>query len=121
MKIFVTVLALFVGTQLFSQANIKFDKEKHSFGKIKQGVPASVVFTYTNTGAKPLIVETATAECGCTSPEWTKAAVAKGKSGTIKATFNAAAAGAFTKRVTVKFANNPVPVILTIEGEVIGK
>lgn len=96
-----------------------FDKLKHSFGKIKQGTPQSITFTLKNTGSKPLIIEQATAQCGCTTPEYSKAPILKGKSSPIKVTYNAANPGPFTKTVTVKFLNIPEPTVLTIEGEVL--
>ena len=95
-----------------------FKVTTHSFGKIKQHVPASTEFSFVNKGNKPLIVETATAECGCTTPEYPKTPIQKGKTGVIKVTYNAENPGKFTKRVTVKFANIAEPVVLTIDGEV---
>jgi hypothetical protein len=98
-----------------------FKALKHSFGKIKQGVPASTEFTFTNDSNKPLIIEVATAECGCTTPEYPKTPIMKGKEGNIKVTYNAANPGHFEKKVTVKFANVAEPVILLIEGDVEAK
>lgn len=104
----------------FSQtAPLEFKVTKHSFGKIKQNVPVTTEFTFTNTSAKPVIIETATAECGCTTPDYPKEPIMKGKTGVIKVTYNAAAMGQFTKKVNVKIASVPQPVVLTIDGEVI--
>lgn len=102
-----------------TNSTVSFSEVKHSFGKIKQNVPASYTFTLKNTGAKPLIIEQATAQCGCTTPEYSKSPVLKGKSSPIKVTYNAANPGPFTKTVTVKFLNVSEPTILTIEGEVL--
>lgn len=96
----------------------QFKMLKHSFGKIKQGVPASTQFSFTNTTNKPLIVEVATAECGCTTPDYPKTPIMKGKEGNIKVTYNAANPGHFEKKVTVKFANVADPVVLVIDGDV---
>ena len=104
---------------LFAQASdVVFKATSHSFGKIKQNVPASYTFTFTNNSAKPLVIEVATAGCGCTTPEYSKEPVAKGKTSNIKVTYNAANPGTFTKDVTVKFANIAKPVLLTIKGAV---
>lgn len=119
-KIFVLIFFL-AGYVSYGQTSLKFVSTTHSFGKIKQNVPATYVFNFSNTGAKPLIVEVATAECGCTTPEYPKEPIAKGKQGNIKVTYNAATAGAFSKKVTVKFASIDEPTILTIQGEVIPK
>jgi len=110
---------LFCSVAVFAQNDIKFSKTVHQFGKIKKGVPATYVFTYTNQAAKPVVIEFANAECGCTKPVYNQAPTVKGKTGTIKVTYNAEAVGVFKKRVDVKFAHSNQPYILTIEGEVV--
>lgn len=101
------------------QAEISFDKEIHDFGVIQQGTPASFTFTFKNTGKSPLIVTSASASCGCTTPEWTKEPIKKGGKGFVKATYNAASVGSFTKQITVR-TNDPKKetLNLTIKGEV---
>ena len=120
MKIILSCLAalLFLTANSQTDSVAKFKSTTHSFGKIKQHVPATTEFWFTNTGNKPLIIETAVAECGCTTPEYPKTPLTKDKSASIKVTYNAENPGKFTKRVTVKFANIKEPVILTIDGEV---
>jgi hypothetical protein len=58
------------------------------------------------------------ASCGCTTPAWTKEPVMPGGQGFIKATYNAAAAGAFNKTVTVTANIETGFIQLTIKGEV---
>lgn len=99
-------------------APVKFEQLKYSFGKIKKGTPVTTEFKFTNTAAKPAIIEVATAECGCTTPEYPKTPIMAGKASGIKVTYNAANSGHFEKKVTVKFAKVAQPVILTIEGDV---
>ncbi len=118
MKKYLFLFLLISGTTLFAQDDASFNTTVHSFGKIKQHVPATYTFTYTNKTGKPAIIEMATAECGCTTPEYVKGAILKGKTSDIKVTYNAETLGTFTKKVTVKFVNVPTPVILTISGEV---
>jgi len=112
-------LALFVVGTAFAQNDIKFKEQTHKFGKIKKGVPASYTFSYTNTSAKPVVIEFAQADCGCTEPVYSKAPLPKGQSATIKVTYNAAISGIFKKTVNVKFAHSTQPYILTVEGEVL--
>lgn len=119
MKQLLFALALFIGVSVTAQSSVKFATATHSFGKIVQNKPVTYAFTFTNTGSKPLVIETATAGCGCTTPEYTKLPIAKGKTEKIKVTFNAATMGIFTKDVTVKFANVAEPTILKIDGEVV--
>ncbi len=100
-------------------ATLSFKESKHSFGKIKQGTPVTYAFTFKNATAAPVVIESATAQCGCTTPKYPTAPVAKGGSDKIEVTYNAASVGSFTKQVTVRVAKNPEPIILTIEGEVL--
>lgn len=119
MKQFLFALAILATTTVFAQTDIKFKEQTHKFGKIKKGVPASYTFTYTNTSAKPVVIEFAQADCGCTEPVYSKAPLPKGQSATIKVTYNAAMSGIFKKTVNVKFAHSNQPYILTVEGEVL--
>ncbi|MBX2922631.1 MAG: DUF1573 domain-containing protein [Chitinophagaceae bacterium] len=98
---------------------ISFKEMKHDFGKVKQGVPVSYEFTFENVSDKPVVIENSWASCGCTTPTWPQQPVAKGKSNTIKAGFNAAAAGPFDKTVYVKLQGIDAPLELKISGEVL--
>ena len=118
MKKNLVLFFLLISGGLFAQGDVVFNKTAHDFGKLKQHVPATFVFTFANTSARNVIVEFATAECGCTTPVWTQGAILKSKSGEVKVTYNAENLGTFSKKVTVKFVNNPTPVILTISGTV---
>lgn len=122
----IVFLAALVGTSYAQQvpaaksafAVFTWDASTHDFGKIKQGTPVTHEFKFTNTGKTPLIITNVQASCGCTTPSWTKEEVMPGGSGFIKATFNAAAVGAFNKTVTVTANVESGFVQLTIKGEV---
>lgn len=98
---------------------VKFKEMRHNFGKIKQGVPVTHDFEFTNVSAGAVIIETATASCGCTTPTWPQAPVMKAKTEKIKAGFNAAAPGPFEKTVFVKVKGVDAPIELKIAGEVL--
>lgn len=117
--LFLAFLACSVAVSAQTSPDIVFKTKTHQFGKIKQKVPVTYVFTFTNNGAKPALVEFANADCGCTTPVYSKEPITKGKSGTVKVTYNAEALGTFKKNVNVKFMNEQQPVVLTIEGEVL--
>ena len=119
MKQLLIIFALFVSANCIAQSSVKFTSVAHKFGKINQNKPAMYEFVFKNTGTKPLVIETATAECGCTTPEYTKLPIANGKIEKIKVTYNAANMGSFKKHVTVKFANVAEPTVLEIDGEVV--
>lgn len=121
-KAFFLLIAVLAIAAVFAQTKtpLEFKETKHSFGKIKQSVPATYVFTFKNTSSAPVVIENAFADCGCTTPDYPKGIVPKGATNTIKVTYNAASMGSFTKKVTVKVAKVADPVILTIDGEVVG-
>lgn len=98
---------------------IKFKEITYNFGKIKQGTPVTHEFVFSNVSDKPVIIESATASCGCTTPVKPEPPIAKGKSDKIVAGFNAAAAGPFNKTIYVKVAGSAAPIELKITGEVL--
>lgn len=67
---------------------ITFDESKYDFGSVVQGGTVDHTFKFKNTGNAPLIISNIGVSCGCTTPEWTKAPVLPGKTGSITAHFN---------------------------------
>jgi curli biogenesis system outer membrane secretion channel CsgG len=106
-------------TQKKAEDYIKFKELTHDFGKIKQGTPVTFDFQFNNISSQPIVIEYASASCGCTTPTWPQAAVAKSKGDKVTAGFNAAAPGPFNKTITVKLAGIELPQTLTITGEVL--
>ncbi len=101
---------------------MKFEKESHDFGKIKQGDKVNYDFKFTNTGKSPLIISEAHATCGCTIPEWPKAPVKPGESGVIKVTFNSAGkTGLQDKQITCTANTVPAQTMVHLIGEVLTK
>jgi hypothetical protein len=98
---------------------VKFKEFIHDFGKIKQGVPVTFDFKFTNSSDKPVVIETVNTSCGCTTPQWPQTPVAKGKSDKITAGFNAQQLGQFNKTIYVKVAGVDKPVEIRITGEVL--
>ena len=98
---------------------IKFKELKYDFGKIKQSIPATHDFTFSNISDGPVVIESTVASCGCTTPAKPEGAISKGKSDKITASYNAAAVGLFNKTITVKIASIDLPVQLLITGEVL--
>ncbi|MDR6944264.1 DUF1573 domain-containing protein [Mucilaginibacter pocheonensis] len=99
----------------------KFNEEKHDFGKIPQGTPVTTVFEFTNIGKEPLILTEVRPTCGCTIADYTKTPVKSGTKGTIKITYNAAAAQPFNKTIVVKSNAVTPEKYLNIIGEVVAK
>ena len=121
-KLLLAALVL-TSSSLFAQKKAddiaKLNVETYDFGKIKQNVPATATITVTNIGTDPLLIEQATPSCGCTVSDYTKTPIAPGKTGTIKATYNAAAVGHIDKTLTVKFAGADDVKFVKLTGEVL--
>ena len=132
-KLGILVVMFFVSAACFAQvaatnsndagasnmAVFSWESAVHDFGKIKQNVPVSHEFTFTNTGKTPLVITNVQASCGCTTPAWTKDPIPPGGQGFIKATYNAAAMGGFNKTVTVMANVENGFKQLSIKGEVV--
>ncbi len=123
-KLVLSISALVVSAAMFAQTKTvadvaKFASETIDLGKVKQGVPTTATFIVTNISKEPLIIEQANPTCGRTIGDYTKAPIAPGKTGTITATYNAAAASHFEKHMTVKFAGVDEVKSITITGDVL--
>jgi hypothetical protein len=91
----------------------------YDFGKIQINKPVTHEFKFTNTGDAPLVISSVQASCGCTVAEYSKDPIAPGAQGFVKATYNAAKGGVFTKTVTVNANAQENVVQLVIKGEVV--
>ncbi len=113
------VFGLVAMAQTKSDDIVKFNTEKHDFGKIKQGVPVTYYFEIKNTSDKPIVVENASASCGCTVPEKPEKPINPGGTGKVKVQYNAATVGPFKKDVIIKLAGIDQPKTVQIVGEVL--
>jgi ribosomal protein L30E len=101
---------------------MKFDKESYDFGKIRQGAKVTYDFKFTNTGNSPLIITSAVATCGCTTPEYPKIPVKPGEGGVIHVTFDSAGKqGLQDKMITITANTNPAQSREHLIGEVLKK
>ncbi len=99
----------------------KFDTLTYNYGKIKESdTPAKCEFVVKNIGTAPLIIQSARAGCGCTTPEYSKEPILPGKTSKIYISYDTKGrVGPINKTVTV-FTNVPDEVYkLKIVGEVI--
>ena len=117
----ISIAVAFFGLMSFGvlPTTITWKSELINVGDIPQGIPKAINYEFTNTSEKPVLITNVQGSCGCTATDYTKDAVAPGKTGTIKATFNAASAGAFTKTVTVTTSADVTPKVLTFKGTVV--
>ena len=88
------VFSLVAMAQTKSDDIVKFNTEKHDFGKIKQGVPVTYYFEI-------------------------KKPINPGATGKVKVQYNAATVGPFKKDVIIKLAGVDQPKTVQIVGEVL--
>ncbi len=101
---------------------LTFTKTTWEFGTINEGDVIDHVFEFENTGDFPLVVQKATATCGCTVPEWPKKPIKVGEKGVIKVKFNSHnKKNKQTKYVTILANTQPSQTRLKITGMVTPK
>lgn len=115
------VAAVAVAAFAAQKAKIYFSENTYNFGTIQEAKgPVSHTFEFVNKGDANLVIIDATAQCGCTRPEYPRNPIAPGKKGKIKVTFNPAGrAGSFSKTVTVKTNGSPSKATLKIKGSIV--
>jgi hypothetical protein len=85
------------------QFKFKDKNDTYDFGTLKEGPVAEHVFEFTNVGKEPLIIQSASASCGCTTPEWPKEPILPGKNGKITVRYNTQGRVApFTKEIYIQ-------------------
>ena len=131
----ISILALTLGLMSFSvipnhqnsivktvvTSPISCKSETIDVGEIPLGTPKLIEFEFKNTGITAVKITTVHGSCGCTATDYTKEAIAPGKTALVKAIFNAANIGGFTKTVTVATTAEETPKVLTFKGTVVAK
>jgi len=98
---------------------MKFTEDLYDFGTIEQGDVVEHTFSFKNTGEAPLIIQNASASCGCTIPSWPKDPVAVGETAEIKVKFNSRGkSGQQNKPVSITANTFPKVTKVTIKGNV---
>lgn len=87
-------------------------------GTLKQNKEIEITYRFKNTGDRPLVIETVTAQCGCTIPEKPQQPFAPGEEGVIKAKFNGVGSGTISKEVYVVANTTPKNHTLTFKGDI---
>ncbi len=102
-----------------AKTNVKFADVAHNFGSIKQDTKNTKIFSFTNTGSEPLIIEDAKGSCGCTVPKFPKEPIKPGATGEIEVVYSPGKQqGAQTKTVTITANTNPITTTLNISANV---
>lgn len=120
-RILTTILVL-ASWSVFAQQSrpVVFREETFDYGTVKEdGGPVDHDFIFTNITNRPVRIVSVQPSCGCTTPEWTKEAVAPGSTGFIRASYNPKGRpGYFNKTLTVTTDADPNSIVLQIKGTV---
>jgi len=101
---------------------IAFAQTEFDFGQVEEGAIVERVFSFTNTGTAPVILEQVSASCGCTTPAYTQTPVQPGKTGEIKVRFDSnGQTGRQQKIISVASNAENGMVTVQIKGEVKAK
>ena len=97
-----------------------FAESEFNFGDIKADTKVNHTFVFTNTGKSPLLIEDATASCGCTTPNWTKEPVMPGAKGKMEVQFDSHGKhGIQSKQVSIRANTQPSITTVLIRGNVL--
>lgn len=97
---------------------ISVNEETHDFGNVPQGKPVSFSFLAKNISNDNITLQSATASCGCTTPDFKAGVYKPGETFSVKVTYNAANPGDFQKTVTIIMNGDKIEV-LHIKGTVV--
>lgn len=103
-------------------AEVEWLDTTYDFGAFGEDEPVGdAVFKMVNHTSEPVSIVSASATCGCTTPQYTREAIAPGDTATVTVRYDAEGRpGRFSKSVYVRTSNSPERTRLVIKGIVIG-
>lgn len=107
--------------KIMEHSPLEWKTEIIDLGEIPQGTPKVIEFEFKNTSKKAILITNVRPSCGCTNAEYTKDSIAPSKTGFVKATFNAANPGQFSKTITVTTTAEETPKVVSFKGTVVAK
>ena len=98
----------------------EFEETTHDFGTITEGEVVEHVFKFKNTGEAPLVIQSTSASCGCTTPNYSREPVPPGETGEVQVRFNSRnQVGMKNKTVTITANTDPAVTRLAIKMSVL--
>lgn len=119
-------MILSISSILFSFSENKMGEitlltDTYDFGSFPQKQVRGVVFVFRNTGSAPVVIQSTSTACGCTSVTYSSKPVLPGHKGYVTVWFNGTLTtlGHFSKTVDINFNASNGLVRVTITGEVL--
>lgn len=119
MRILTSVGLLGITGLAVAQPKFVPDQEIRKVGEIVFQQPYTTTFSFTNKGNKPLVITDVHPACGCTKVEYPEGNIAPGEKGEIKATYDAAVLGTFSKYFEVYTNAGDNPEFVSMQGRVV--
>lgn len=103
------------------KAKFSFEEKEKNLGKIQKGETVVKGFIFKNTGGEPLVIEEASASCGCTVPEYSEDPVQPGETGFVDVAYDSDGKSAkeFEQTVTLKANTSQDEHEIAITGQVV--
>ena len=99
--------------------HITWIEDRYDFGEIEEGTQVTHGYRFVNNGSAPLLISDASAQCGCTVPQWPKTPIAVGDTAEISVNFNSQnRVGSQNKEISITANTDPSLSILRLRGEV---
>lgn len=103
-------------------AKFEFEQTEYDFGTVKEGEVVTHTFKFKNVGESPLVIQNASATCGCTVPDYSRKPIAVGETGEVQVKFNSQGrVGTQAKNVTITANTKPATTTVKIKGVVEAK
>lgn len=100
-----------------SGASFQWEKTMHNFGTINQGEVVNFTYKFTNNGTEDLLVQSASASCGCTVPKKPTGPIAPGEQGEIVVRYDSKGkSGQVSPVITIVANTNPRQTRLSLRG-----
>jgi len=120
------IISLFALTSSYAQEKehllkgiMTFNSEVIDYGSITKNSNGIRVFSFTNTGSAPIVISKIKSTCGCTIPDYKKAAILPGETSEISVKYATNRIGAFSKSITVFSNASEEKKILKIKGTIL--
>lgn len=121
-KFIYTFSLILIGFVAVQAQEASFESLELDYGEIAKGADGHGVFTFTNSGEKPLIIKSVRPSCGCTVAEYPKEPIMPGSSAEIKVGYNTNIVGPFSRTIEVySNSDNGARKILRVKGNVLAE